>query len=672
MLLSSWVKTWPNIYDRRTALTEARTLRLLGVNVQKGLAEAPGVTEAMTDAIGVSTRFFEHGGPPKEIRQPFRPDLREAIATWLGDRRQVQAGDPAGPVSERVYVKLEDEPHLFGVDFHGTATQDLASPQYAEAFQRWLSREGVEPSELGLKSLDEARPYPIHREMYRSEIADDHDARRAYLTAWFLQDATAHYFEQYVAGVRDSYGENVLTATCVPYITYRPPWFTFTYRPDHFLWSRRGVMDLQLHHYSRNDWQTAEELLLYGDLLSSAAKFGKTQAGVLWGITSRHDRNPTASNELAGMSALIRGVRNFYQYYYAPTQQPWTDDIADAFAAVGRIYRLGARIEDLLLDGDTPAARARVAVLHSRGSEIWSQIGVYPEERMLAGALAYRQTPVDILPEEEATARLDDYRVIYLTAPNLAPQAQDALVEWVKGGGVLFTVADAGTRDELDRPSPFLSRLLGKDATIELTDVAAAPFNEISRKHAPQTLGRATWMQDDRRFEWEVVGKRERLEAPGSRLLARFNDGGAAAIEKSVGTGVVIRIASLPGVALARTATPAFTDPVVHDQRDYDPRLIDLLLYPVERAGIEPELSVSAVGVDATWYELDGRAVVLMADYRATRGKTVDVRARFRGRYDEARTEDGRLIRVVSDGEWTVLKDVPLETIQAVFLTASN
>lgn len=667
-LTSSWVKTWPQVYDRRAALVEAEIVRLLGCNVAKGI-DAGAVTAADVAPLGLSTRFLEVGGPPVEIRNPFLPGRREAIRDWLAAAaaRHKTAGLAAEP-EPRLFIKVEDEPHLLGVNFGGTAQPLLESPEAVAAFRGWLRDRGVAAADLGLGSLADAVPSTeLRRDIARADLPTPAEALRYRLTVEFLQDTTADFYAAFSQAARDVHGRHALTGTCVPSITYQPPFFTYTYRPDHFLWSRRQVMDVQLHHYTRNAWQTAEELLLYGHLLRSAAKFGGTKAGVLWGLGGPTGGNST---ELAGMSALIRDIHHFYQYYYEPTQHPWTDRDVAIHAAMARIYQLAGRIEGTVLDGDSPVRHAPVALLHSRGSEVWTQPGVFTEHRMLAGVLSGRQVPFDVLPEEEFPARLENYRVAYLLDPHLDPPARAALAEWVRAGGVLWSVAGAGLRDGLDAPGGVLDDLLPAGSTIELVESPVIAYSEIRKLAEQPRLGLARFGSGDAGFDLELVGSRERLAVAGAEALAATTEGEPAVIRFAAGKGTVIRVGTMLGAARARSAEPPFSNPVAHDARRYDEQLDTIYLLPLEIAGLERPLQVSPAGIDATFFHDDRQAVVLLANYRTAGPLEAEVRLRLPRPATGCETLSGEALPVRTEGAWTVIDRVPVSPTQAVFLTA--
>ncbi len=371
------------------------------------------------------------------------------------------------------------------------------------------------------------------------------------------------------------------------------------------------------------------------------------------------------------MSALIRDIHHFYQYYYEPTQHPWTDRDVAIHAAWARIYQLAGRIEDTVLDGDSPVRHAEVALLHSRGSEVWTQPGVFTEHRMLAGVLSGRQVPFDVVPEEEFPGRLENYRVAYLLDAHLDPPARAALAEWVRAGGVLFSIAGAGLRDGLDAPGGVLDDLLPAGSTIELVESPALAYSEIRKLAEQPRLGLARFGAGAAGFDLELVGSREKLAVPGAEVLAATAEGEPAVIRFASGKGTVIRVGTMLGAARARSADPPFANPVAHDARRYDEQLDTIYLMPLEIAGIDPPLRVSPPGIDATYFHDDRQAVVLLANYRTAGELEAEVRLRLPRPVTRCETLAGEALPVRTEGEWTVIDKVPVAPTQALFLTAA-
>ena len=71
--------------------------------------------------------------------------------------------------------------------------------------------------------------------------------------------------------------------------------------------------------------------------------------------------------------------------------------------------------------------------------------------------------PVDFIDEDALTepATPAKYKLIWVTEPDIPSAGAHGLTSWVKAGGTMVTVSNAGTGDEYNEPSAVLSTLAG-------------------------------------------------------------------------------------------------------------------------------------------------------------------------------------------------------------------
>jgi hypothetical protein len=120
-------------------------------------------------------------------------------------------------------------------------------------------------------------------------------------------------------------------------------------------------------------------------------------------------------------------------------------------------------------------------------------------------ALMHANIPTDFVDEETLTeARLDNYRVLYVTAPNVPIRGQEGLKRWVQRGGTLVTVSAAATRDRYDEPTALLDEVRG---------VREAPRDRllIPSLEAVEAVGQVTGEHGN----WEAFGVKGTLEVTG-------------------------------------------------------------------------------------------------------------------------------------------------------------
>lgn len=261
------------------------------------------------------------------------------------------------------------------------------------------------------------------------------------------------------------------------------------------------------------------------------------------------------------VAETARGVRLWMNFAYGPNWSSheggptWRSHLwhhrPDLWTANAEISREIGAVEDWLVTAKP--APAEVAILYSSSSDIWTMQSnvAFGHDRMHTWlALTHAQTPVDIVPEREME-RLDQYKVCYLSGPNLTRAAAAKLRTWVESGGTLWLTAGAASRDEFNRPLETLVSLLPAERG-ELT--SPEPYNNsgkfLSYLNACDTV---TWGDQP----LEVLSVMQSLKSRGSEsteVLATFNDGQPAAISGRIGQGNVIVTGFLPALSYIKPA----------------------------------------------------------------------------------------------------------------------
>ncbi len=657
------------LYDRKTALRELEATRLMGFNTIQWKVPQPGINDGSVP--GIRRSFWEWGGPEWISASPWDPGFHAQAVAKLTSASEEWRKTTGFKTGDKVLIKLDDETKLLKVE---TVLKEKAGVQ---AFHQYLRQQGITPQQVGADSYDGINPID------REQVTDAKASLLFYYTVWFRQEAQAQWWKRFTEATREVFGPGAMICS----ETFHGG---FEGVPDWFLWSRLGVMDVAADEYAMRLWNPTHNALFKLAMYRSAAKFGKTAPGVLWapgrGVESG---GSVAGPELEGITALMQGMRHLYWYNYGPYSFGWegtNDDVvaADLPAVGARVLQLATRVEDYLLDGQSPLHEAQVAVLLTRGTDLWDgsveiptdwmlkhgpRQGVHIEREMLCAALTWNQIPFDIVPEEELPARLKDYRVLYVVDTHVAGEAQRRIQEWVRSGGVLFSTADAATRDEANQPMNLVESLAGRSAAIEPDrSRPLGAYTDVAGLDQVPVFGQATWLGHSG-FAFEMAARKEKLEIPGAKMLARYEDKSAAAVVFDCERGKVVRIGTALGTAWARTAKPAMSRPICDDQRVFDPKLAEVYLYPLSLVSNLPRrLSVSRSGVAANFFEGTNGAVLLLADYESPSPKKVEIHASFKFDYGTCLTEAGQAVELARQGEITVLKDVPLETTQVLFL----
>jgi hypothetical protein len=167
--------------------------------------------------------------------------------------------------------------------------------------------------------------------------------------------------------------------------------------------------------------------------------------------------------------------------------------------------------------------------------------------------------PTDFLDEDalEEPGTLAQYKLIWVTQPNIPAAGSAGLAAWVQQGGTLVTVSGAGGEDAFDEPSTTLSDLAGVREAPRLrievmSDTTLNPFAPRSTPMLPSMNGTATLTPGDTPlpfFAQGAVGKLSSGGAGGATPLASFADGSPAITSKANGKGRAIHFAWLPGLS---------------------------------------------------------------------------------------------------------------------------
>jgi beta-galactosidase len=324
-------------------------------------------------------------------------------------------------------------------------------------------------------------------------------------------------------------------------------------------------------------------------------------------------------------SAIARGAKGISYYAWYPMSSGYEsggfglidlDGTVTARAKLaGSIARVVDQHQSLLLDARPP--RAEVAIVYNPlahfvggrqraaayGGPQGEVAGI--ERDSLLGAhraLFGKNVPIDYVHIDHlGDGRLNQYRLVILPYPPMLPQASAAaLREYVRQGGALVTEARLGWNNERGYAS---ERVPG----LGLWEVVGA------REAAVETAanGRTSIVWDSDVLPGLARGERlaarwykETLEpaAPSGRVVARFEDGGAAAVMSSYGKGRTLMLGSYVSAAYQSAPTAA----VEH----FYGALLDW-------AGVTLPIAVSGAPIEARYLESGADVVLVLFNHGA-------------------------------------------------------
>jgi hypothetical protein len=606
-------------------------------------------------------------------RDPDKPTLHGKI--WLGknqsfcqpDVEKMRANaavhaqhfaESGKKIEDVTFCMLTDEPTGQPSEFM------VKDPAYHAAFRAWLKGKlGKTPADLLVENWDQVVP------VLESE-RDDHPALH-YFTQQFRTRALGDFMATQREILAEAYGRDD-----IPTLVNFSDGAVYTAN----LYSQ-GVDYFELldsddqNAIWSEDWSNGASSYQCAafnvDLMRAAARDREQTLGhflIAYAGRKGWDIKTKAASETA------RGIRIWQAYSYGvpwgthaggptwdnhtiySTPEIW-DDLSEVVREIG-----GA--EDLLVDAEP--LPAEVALLYSSSTDIWTMKKnfAYGFDRMHTWmALAHAQIPVDILSERQIErGALDDYKVAYLSGPNLTRAAAEKLAAWVNAGGILHLSAGAASRDEFNRPLTTLNHLI--PATRGPVEPHQAFVNSGSYVHILKPSNTVT--AGDQELEVLSVSQKQTAK-PGAETLATFADGSPATVFAAAGKGRIVSHSYLPALPYIKQALEgrrylqeiSDTDPaeqsehpappvVLSDQQgtEYlvgdDPRLArsanpwhfpekirELILAPVRAANLDPPLICDVPLIDAIPLYNDRGIVIPLANHTLDPQKSLTLRVRL-------------------------------------------
>ncbi|MFP6894505.1 MAG: HEAT repeat domain-containing protein, partial [Opitutales bacterium] len=247
--------------------------------------------------------------------------------------------------------------------------------------------------------------------------------------------------------------------------------------------------------------------------------------------------------------------------------------------------------------------------------------------------------------EQVAAGDLDHYDALYVLETHVSQAASERILSWTKRGGLLWTCADSFLRDEYDAPRDFLDENFGlqrrfadKPAkrTVRPSD-AVSSFVPVHGVEPAKPLGGLVW--------------------PGSEVLANYDEGLSAWLEKDYHDGRVVYLGHRAGLDYTRKAIRLGGMRTIWP--DY-PRAF--LTRPLHQRKIVRELTVSEPIVLAHALSSKGGDVIVLANMRADDLENLEVRLRSPAKPVSVQTfdENGNLAEVpFTHADGVVLFTVP-------------
>ncbi|MCX7705010.1 MAG: beta-galactosidase trimerization domain-containing protein [bacterium] len=279
-----------------------------------------------------------------------------------------------------------------------------------------------------------------------------------------------------------------------------------------------------------------------------------------------------------------------------------------------RAATMAAKAEELMYPGKpmTP----QVAILTPQSSLVWDQKEMEKASGIVDAtnvnqnnatttymaevydiylALMHANIPADFVDETDLLdlKMMSNYKVLYVTAPNLPEECIKSLQRWIDSGGILVTTYGAITADRYDEPTNSLYSWAGMKIEENAHPRIVISWNKwkdagIDEIKTPQSSFKTAWAKG------KILSYRR-----NSQILATFSDGSPAAIFSPIGKGGILHYAFYPGCSYFLSQIETRKTGYNGLPCGFSGDIRNTILLPVEKAGIKKFVDVSQPMVEA-------------------------------------------------------------------------
>lgn len=493
---------------------------------------------------------------------------RHAIFDDFASNQIASALNAGWEKDEIAFWVTSDEPGWYYPAQYNTFNQN---PEAMALFHTYLTERGLRPRDLGATSWDDIKLIGRHHE-------DTPENRKLfYWSNRFLPWASSRFFGEVTQAFEAHMGEGF------PIMVNFNNFIGRLYQPgpvgnnrdrqhpdaamgqhDWFEFARlRGSTCM-----ATEDWfgdADAAQWSFYATRLRSSAELANIGFGALVIPRTSGQRPEGMAQKL--LALVGHGAKNIKFFTYGPEY----NFPRNCYAHNTGVYQplaLGmgivGRAEERLYPGSMPTPD--IAILMPQSAQLWDlkdqnvagglldvtntrlfqrRMAYMAETYGLHLALQHAAVPVQAIDELACNRRdLAQYKVIFLTAPDLPEEAARALVQWVRQGGTLIMTGGSGLHDRYHYPMQRLT-----DAADVVPDRAVRPLLQSLQQITEGPIVIA----DEQRLQ--LYGEHEGMTlGRHAQVVANFEDGTPALTERTLRRGRILRFAGFPGISYRRSA----------------------------------------------------------------------------------------------------------------------
>jgi hypothetical protein len=654
--------------------TSAEALSLLGINTSVPYFWdnlPPAQVDGVLDSFGMRRRASAVYNPPSFFDFDQEKMSRGNLDKWAARLAAKTARDNGAKPADVVLFKLSDEPGWF---FPNQLKELRDNRSGMEVFRAYLKEQGLTPSDLGGSGWEDVLPItasaatdlPSRRLFYwtmrffSASASRGHRQAREALERSFQPGVSApvnfnNWLSRwYIPSPNKKYGNNPVSGPDSGYGSF--DWMESGRESAHTLWTEDWFGDYGAQHWS-----------LYGDALRSAAMLGTQDFGG-YVVGRRIGDFPDGAKykilALIGHGAKTVDLYSWGPYFFSPGNT-WSERF-EIYRPIADALRLVGRGERLLYPGRPQ--RGSVALFLPSGSSLWdtdSRLPYYYYELWsLHHALMHAGYTVDFVDETDlegdALAKRG-YSTLYLTGPNVSVKAQQAVRDWVKGGGTLMVTPGAAVADQYNTPSNSLDAVIGLRSRTAVRDPAP---NTSEYRRAPVT-DRLTI--SDSAFgtgSVDLKGPVTTLQPEDAKVAAKLKGGGAGITVNAYGRGRTVATAFFPGWQYWLSPDYADTTRLPHGWSD---PLRTVAVAPVRLANTPRTAFASREGVEVCRLQSAKGIALVLLNWTGDPLSSITVTVPKAGRFTRVTSVERGTVSADTSGE-TVKVTLPLKSVDVLML----
>lgn len=465
-------------------------------------------------------------------------------------------------------VSLGDEIHIGGA---------AKSPDDDPAFREFLKGRNVNPADLDLKSLDEAR----------IELQDK-SSRLYYWSHMFSFEKALNEYKERTQILEEVFGKHITVGA--------------NYSPHPYYWPKEGQWvrafkrrAMTLPWGEDYVWQVPEASPQIIGYLLSAFRCGAADHDlpIHWYVMPHHPGTTPDNFRRAYYTAIGHGAKQINFFCATPLSVAYTEnyvvsEATEMWKAIYDVVQETGQFEHVAFDAKT--RRGDCAILISFAQDLWDTDPAYNHERKCL-YLALRQSgyTVDFITEEDiqkGELKRRRIRSLFIVGNHLERATANVIKEWVKGGGSLGGYAGGGFFDEHNQPMDILNEVYGiSGQKVERHAKVIMTKHELPRL---KPLDRITTEIQGVRRECDAIAFKQTFTVKDAIVEGKYRDGSPAVLRKEYGEGVAMLFGSFVCSAYIRQAIPLrpvdrSTVPEGFNHflpTEYDGELVDLVTAP--------------------------------------------------------------------------------------------